>query len=192
MTKILIATIGLSISVVAQAPTIPEIAAKHRGKTITVAPVIPTLPPLTLSDFVDKSDVIMVGRLSLRRAYLSGSEHHVYSEFVVIPRQTLVDKTGFWSRNPSATLTLYGGEITIGTTTVRRFELEQRRVQTEKDYLLFLSSDQNRGALIPSYGTASVFEVLDSGRLACIASHVQLKDVQGEKLDAVVRRISMR
>jgi hypothetical protein len=192
MTSVLIAAIGLSIGLSSQAKTIPELAGENPGKTITLPPIVRTSPPITFADLLDKSDVIMVGRLSLRRAFLSDNELHIYSEYVVMPRQTLLDKTGFWSRNKGAVLSLYGGEITIGSTTVRLSEHGRQRVQAERDYLLFLSSDQVPGALSSHYGTAAVFEVLENGDLASLARDVHVADVQGVKVDDVVRRISMR
>ena len=207
VTAVALSSILLLQSAVAhsQSPTIPERAAAKHGAPLEIV-IGRDTPQMSVKDLA-KADLIVRGRLTNPRSYLSADKYHIHTDYDLVPDQVFLSRgVGATRKDPGISplrVTMYGGTLVINGATVTFRDLSQKRWTPGSDTLLFLMRDepstantiesiaQNwRPGLQPCGGAAGMFEILGGARLKALAgSEGEGEGIEAMTLDQVVREI---
>jgi hypothetical protein len=197
----MLAILAFSLGLAAQGMTIPErvgreLAAGHpAGKPVEFEEMVDT-QPLPLAKLA-AAELVVVGRLTRLKGYLSDNKSHIYTEYQLTLKQVISDRTARLTPKapgaiPPLIVTVYGGEMVVDGTPVRVTNSSVGAWDEDADVLAFLARNENDPAKFRPYGgVAGLFQV-DAGtrQVTSRLNHPRKdEDLRGETLDQIVQRI---
>lgn len=194
---------GLSVVVLAnapfaQTPTIPQRVAANDGKPVTIH-IRKDASAVPVTAMAAHADLVVVGRLTNKKSYLSEDKFHVYTDYQLIPSRIVVARTDTFTRTSpgsgeSITVTVYGGELAVDGVLVTFIDHSRRDWTEGAELLLFLAADKGKSDRFRVYGgAAGAFEVGVGQRVKSLRNASD-KDPETEDLplEQVLRKVQGR
>ena len=172
MAAVLVLSFVVNSASSAQSPSsLVARAAAEQGDTFT-AVLVEDTPLVSLAD-LSTAPLVVRGTLVNPRSFLSADQHHIYTEYDLIPNHVVVERHKTRSRvvpGPAPLrVTLDGGTIMLGGKTITVRDLSTKAITSGAEVLLFLVPDPNlNGQLRPFGGSAGMFHVSAKGTLTAL------------------------
>jgi hypothetical protein len=143
--------LALGTVVLAEEPTLPELARQRIAQGTPAKPIVlersRELVPISFEAMVSKADLIVDGVVNQSKVYLSDDQRALYTDYVVIPRQTLFQRSIVASRTPGATVPIvvqrWGGHTVIDGVQVSVEDSDLRPFRDGTELLLILNTSKD-------------------------------------------------
>jgi hypothetical protein len=198
--KAMSAVLSLSFaatSLIGQSPTIIDSVVSNGGKPVTIH-VRRDATALSLEQLAAGADLVLEGRLTHPRSYLS-EDKHIYTDYQIRPGRVLVDRNSFFTRaTPGApttlVVTLYGGEVVVNGISATLVDHSYVKRPSEGRYLMFLRNKPDRPNEFEVAGSsAGLFAIDANNTTRSMRRQFQrgdLSDLSDTPLETVFQRIT--
>jgi len=180
-----------SICTPSPAQTIPErVRANPTPPLITG--VLVDIRPLSIEQLTTGSELVVKGRLTRPKSYLTADENYVLTDYLLVPERVIVGRVPAGQATPGPAtpliLTVQGGELSVEGMPVRGVNSALEDIRPGGEYLLFLRSFGSREGQYQLY-MGGAFEIGRTGIRPLLKGYGQVfTDMAGTQLSELVRR----
>jgi hypothetical protein len=177
--------------------TIPETVMVSTEKVVHLS-FIDDATPMPLKHLVDRSSLIMLGRLRNERSYLSADKRRILTNYDVQPVRLLFDRDAIGIlKQPEemspVSLTVFGGKLEIAGKVVWLEDTTRLAWDTDSVMLLFLKRDDaGSGRYVLVGGNAGLNRLNEEQRVRSLLRHVgNDSELEGVSIDDLSQRIDL-